>query len=65
MSLEEMLKKHAEQDEKAQKEITDRLTAIEGTLKRYQGFVGGVVFIVSIFWLLLTQAKDLIAWLRG
>jgi hypothetical protein len=61
-----MLQKHAEQDAQAQKEIVDRLTAIEGSLKQYQGFRNGAIAVVVVFWtVVVTFGKELLTWLRG
>lgn len=64
--LEDLFAEHAKQDKEAQQQISERLTAIESTLKRYQGFVGGALFVVSAFWVFVaTFGKELISWIRG
>lgn len=64
--LEGMLETHSKQDAVVQKEIVDRLKAIEDTLKQYQGFRNGAVFVIVVFWtVVITFGKELLSWLRG
>ena len=64
--MEGMLEAHSAQDAIVQKEILERLSAIEGSLKQYQGFRNGAVAVLVIFWTIVaTFGKELLAWLRG
>lgn len=45
--IHELLKQHTEQDAENFKRIDAKLDEIHGTLSRYKGFIGGVVFTVS------------------
>jgi hypothetical protein len=64
--MEGMLEQHSKQDAVVQKEIVDRLKAIEDTLKQYQGFRNGAAAVIVIFWtVVVTFGKELLSWLRG
>lgn len=45
-------------------EVYKEVAVLKAILQKYHGFVGGIIFVVSGVWLFLTQAKDVLAWLR-
>jgi hypothetical protein len=64
--MEGMLEAHSLQDAVVQKEILERLAAIEGSLKQYQGFRNGAIAVIVVFWTVVaTFGKELLSWLRG
>lgn len=66
MSIEDLFAEHAKLDATHQKEVVERLVAIEGTLKQYQGFRNGAIFVITTFWVVVaTFGKELLDWLRG
>lgn len=40
--------------EKNQQEILKKLDDIQGTLKKYRGFIGGIVFVINALWIVAT-----------
>jgi tetrahydromethanopterin S-methyltransferase subunit G len=76
VSVEKLLEQHAVQDKDSFDAIAARLDSLETkldglqarldklnmTLTRYQGFFGGIVFVLSALWAVITWG---LPWLKG
>lgn len=71
MDIEKLFEQHAKEDRDFQSELRDKLdglnerfTKMEATMTRWQGFVGGMMFVVSLFWIVIGFFKEkIVEWL--